>query len=371
MTEQTKAVPAASEKKGKKTASKQSFLARRWKLLLNIATFVALVVLVVALRKQVVDVFRNLTHVHWWALLLLIPLEYLNYDAQARVYQKLFGIVGNKLSFNSMFKLSLELNFVNSVFPSGGVTGISYFGMRMRSNNVTGARATLVQLMKLIMLFLSFEVLVLVGLVFMAAGGRVNGLVLLIAGALSMVMIFGTLGFVYIIGSESRIKSFFTFLTKLLNKLIQVVRPNHPETISIAAVRETFEDMHQNYLLFRNKLPELKAPFWYALIANLTEVLCVYAVYIAFGEWVNLGAVILAYAIANFAGFISVLPGGVGVYEALMTAVLVVAGVPAALSIPVVVMYRVLNTIIQLPPGYYFYHKALKAGSLESKVNET
>ena len=83
------------------------------------------------------------------------------------------------------------------------------------------------------------------------------------------------------------------------------------------------------------------------------------SVYIAFGHWVNLGAVILAYAVANFAGFISVLPGGIGVYEALMTAVLAISGIPASLSIPVVIMYRVLNTLIQVPPGYYFYHRRL------------
>jgi hypothetical protein len=38
--------------------------------------------------------------------------------------------------------------------------------------------------------------------------------------------------------------------------------------------------------------------------------------------------------------------------------------VPAAVSIPVVVMYRVVNTAIQLPPGYYFYQKALKSDKL-------
>ena len=360
--------PETPEKENDK--EKPSFLARNWKLILNIVTLLALVVLVVALREQVVDVFRQIKSVQWWALLLLIPLEILNYDAQARLYQRLFGIVGNKLSYKNMFKLSLELNFVNSVFPSGGVTGISYFGMRMRSNQVTAAKATMVQLMKLVMLFVSFEVLVIIGLFFLAAVGKVNGLVLLIAGGLSMLMVVCTGGFVYIVGSEKRIKGFFGFATQALNRVIQVVRPKHPETINVERAREAFEDMHQNYLLFRNKLPELRAPFMWALIANFVEVLCVYAVYIAFGEWVNLGAVILAYAIANFAGFVSVLPGGVGVYEALMTGVLVIAGIPAALSIPVVVMYRVLNTIIQLPPGFYFYHKTLKDGTL-SRAPET
>ena len=43
-----------------------------------------------------------------------------------------------------------------------------------------------------------------------------------------------------------------------------------------------------------------------------------------------------------------------------MTAVLSAGGVPAAVSLPVTVMYRVVNTLIQVPPGYYFYHKALQ-----------
>jgi uncharacterized membrane protein YbhN (UPF0104 family) len=67
----------------------------------------------------------------------------------------------------------------------------------------------------------------------------------------------------------------------------------------------------------------------------------------------------LAYAVANFAGLVSVLPGGVGIYEGLMTLVLTATGVPSRLSLPVTVMYRVLNTIVQLPPGYYFYHRTL------------
>src|SRR5438105_15803577 len=101
-------------------------------------------------------------------------------------------------------------------------------------------------------------------------------------------------------------------------------------------------------------------PFFYMLIANATEVAAVYVVYIAFGHLVNVGAVILAYAVANFAGLISVLPAGIGVYEGLMTAVLAATGIPAGLSIPVTIMYRVVNMVIQLTPGYYFYPKALR-----------
>lgn len=339
--------------------ARTSYLARHWKVLLNIASIVALVVLVYFLRDDLSSTFKNLAHVNAWALLLLLPIEALNYHAQTKMYQGLFGIVGNKLGYKELLEATLELNFFSNIFPSGGISGVSYFSVRMRSSKITGGKAALVQIIKLGMLFLSFEALLIIGLLIMAIGGQVNDVTILIASSISTLMVVGTIAFIYIIGSSRRINATFSFATKVLNKIIQVVRPNHPETIKFSRVRQTVDELHNNYQLIRSNYKALRAPYLYAGLANFTEVLAVYAVYVAFGHWVNIGAVILAYAVANFAGVISVLPGGIGIYEALMTAILAAAGIPASLSLPVVVMYRVLNTIIQLPPGYYFYHRTL------------
>jgi len=343
--------------------SKHGWLGRRWKLILNLATLGALAVLVYALRHQLGATIGNLGKVNAWALLLIIPVEALNYHAQAKLYQGLFGLVGNKLPYKFLYKTSLELNFVNHVFPSGGVTGISYFGLRMRDGEeLTAGKATLVQIIKLALTFLSFELLIVFGLLCLAVMGRVSNLTILVAASLSTLLVVGTAGFAYIVGSKQRINVFFVSVTKLFNRLIHLVRPKQPETINIDRSRRLFDDFHNNYEEIKSSYRQLRGPFWYALLANTTEVLAVYVVYIAFGRLVNLGAVILAYAVANFAGLISVLPGGVGVYEALMTGVLVSTGVPAALSLPVTVMYRVVNTLIQIPPGYYLYQKSLRRG---------
>jgi uncharacterized protein (TIRG00374 family) len=257
----------------------------------------------------------------------------------------------------------VELNFVNHVFPSGGVTGMSYFTVRLRSGQeLTGAKATLVHIMKLMLTFLSFELLIIFGLISLVVMGHVSNFTVMVAASLSTLLLVGTLGFAYIVGNKRRINGFFTAVTVGLNKIIQIVRPKHPETISIEKARSVFDDFHDNYKEIKSSYKQLKAPFFYALLANVTEVLAVYVVYIAFGKLVNIGAVILAYAVANFAGLVSVMPGGVGIYEALMTAVMASAGVPAGVSLPVTVMYRVLNTLLQIPPGYYLYHRALRRG---------
>lgn len=348
--------------------SEKSFLKQHWKLILNIVTLVALVVVVIVTWRQIGETIRGVQHIQGWALLLVIPIEALNYHSQTKLYQRLFSIVGNRLSYKYLYRTALELNFVNHVFPSGGVTGMSYFTLRLRSRELSGAKATLIHLIKIGLYFVAFEIVLVFGVIALAVMGRANDVVILVASSISTLVVVGTLAFVYLVRSRERINNFFTSLTKILNRLIHLIRPRYPETINIRRARKVFDDFHDNYEAIKNSYPRLKKPFMYALLADVTEVMALYVVYIAFGHWVNIGAVILAYAIANVAGLISVLPGGVGIYEALMIAVLASMGVPPSVSLPVTVTHRVINTLIQIPPGYYLYQQALRRGERPPRV---
>ena len=333
----------------------------KWRLVLTAATVIALVILIYGVRKDVGSVIENLGKINAVALLLIIPIEALNYDVYARFYARLFKILGHKVQYRDMYKINLELNFVNHILPSGGVSGISYFTVRMRAFGVSGPKSTLSQLIKLLILYISFQPLLILGILLLAARGHANNLVMVVASSLITLLIVGTFAFIYMIESKRRINSFLTTLTKFLNKILSFFR-RKPETINIAGAQTAFSELHDNYQLLKENWRDLRIPFIYLLIANATEVAAVYVVYIAFGHLVNVGAVILAYAVANFAGLISVLPAGIGIYEGLMTAVLAATGISAGLSIPVTIMYRVINMGIQLIPGYYFYQKALRAG---------
>lgn len=333
--------------------------AKRWKLILNIITIIALGGLIYFTRDEILSTISNLRDVNIYALFLIIPAQVLSYFAIVHLYQYLLKVIGHKLSFKKLLSISLELNFINSVFPSGGVTGFSYFGIRMRRHGVSAGQATMVHVFRFILLLVSFQLLLLVGLLFLAVDNKANNFVLLIAGSLVALLVIGTFGLAFIIGSKKRINSFFTYITRIINKIINVVRPKHPETINIEKVQKLFSELHESYQIVKKDPKLLKRPLAYSLLSNTAEIITVYVVFLAFGLMVNPGAVILAYAVANFAGLISVLPGGVGVYEALMTGVLASAGIPAGVSIPVIIMYRILNMSLQLPVGYYLYHRAL------------
>lgn len=343
----------------------RDYARRNWKLLLNIATIGALLVLIFALREHIALTLRNLERVNAIVLLMLIPIELLNYHAQARAYQKLFAAFEKKIAYWRLYRISVELNFVNHVFPSGGVSGISYFGFLLKKCGVGAGRATLVQSIKLILLFVSFEILLLFGVLSLALSGKANNLVVLIASALTMLVLFGTLVFVYAISDVGRLKQILADITAGANWLIRLFRPGRPPKFHADKLHGALEEYHRDFLQLKSHIRQLVWPFWWSFVANVTEVAAVYVVYMAFGALVNPGAVILAYAVANFAGLVSVLPGGTGIYEALMTVTLVAAGIPASLSLPVTIMYRVLNTLIQLPPGFVLYQRTLRKSPQE------
>lgn len=331
----------------------------RWRKILTYFTFVALILLVYFSRKEIADTFHRLSDLNAVVLLLIVLFQFLNHHSYAKVYQSLFDIVGKKLKYLTLLKVSLEVNFINNILPTAGLTGFSYFGLRLQKYNVNAGKATLVQMMKLIGGYVSFQVLLLFGVIFLAFEGKVNNFTILIASSLATLIVVGSALFIYIIGSRERIDSFFTWITKAINRAIQLVRPKHPETIKVASSRRMFLDLHGDYQILKDNYRRLGPWFCYSLLANVVEVASIYIIYVAFGDWVNPGAIILAYVIANFAGLISVLPGGVGVYEGLMVATLATAGISPGISIPATVMYRVLTAIVQLVPGYYFYQKAI------------
>lgn len=333
-----------------------------WRMIITIVTLVALGFLIYGLRDEISDVLTNLGKVNVLALLLMIPLQIINYDAYVRLYRGFFAILDERVDYRPMLKVTSELNFVNSILPSGGVSGISYFSIRMRGLGISGTKATLAQVMKLLLLFISFQPLLILGVFFLAARGHAGSFVMLVTGSLITLLIVGTLLGFYIIESRRRISSTLLFLTKVINGIVHVVRRKNPETINLMGAEKAFFDLHDNYMVLKRNWRQLKWPFIHTMVANATEIAKLYVVYIAFGELVNIGAVILAYSVANFAGLISVLPAGIGIYEALMTGVLVATGIPAGLSIPVTIMYRVLSMAMVLVPGYYFYSKAVRAG---------
>lgn len=344
-------------------------LSNRVKLIINIFTLVALAVLLYFSWPQIVNGLKEIGGAKWEVIFLMIPMQLLNYYAVAELYRTYLKQSGDIMGKWTMFKVALELNFVNHVFPSGGVAGFSYLSLRLRHYGIPVSRTTLAQAMRFALTFISFLILLFIGLFFLSFGNSNSGIALYIGLSIAFITLFGTLVGIFIVSDEKRIKAFTAFLPKLANSVLTPFT-KRKNTINIAKIEHTFEDLHKDYKLVAKDWRKLKVPFFWALVINATEIATAYLAYIALGHLVNPGAVILAYAVASFAGLIAILPGGIGVYEALMTATLTSAGVPKALALSATLVYRIFTIIVFLPLGFIFYQMALRKGDAQSPAKE-
>lgn len=341
-------------------------LSKKVKLIINIVTLLALGVLLYFSWPQITAGLKEIGGAKWSIIALMIPLQLINFYAIGMLYHDYFAANGIKVKSRwSMFKVALELNFVNHVFPSGGVAGFSYLGVRMKHYGVPLASTTLAQVMRFALTFISFLVILFFGLFLLSFDNRSGGVILFIGLSIAFMTLFGTLFGIYIVSDEKRIKAFTAFLPRAVNK---VVRPftKKRNIININKVERLFGDLHKDYNQIAKQRGRLKKPLMWALVINISEVATVYLAYLALGQTVNPGAVILAYAVASFAGLIAVLPGGIGVYETLMTATLTSAGVPKALALSATLIYRIFTMIVFLPIGFILYQLALRKGDAES-----
>ncbi len=339
----------------------------RLKLIVNIITFVVFGVIIYTSWPQITSGFREMSGAKASIILLMIPLQLFNFYSIAEMYRSYFKQTGETLSRKSMYRVALELNFVNHVFPSGGVVGFSYLSLRLRRYGITASRSTLAQVMRFALTFISFLIILFIGMFLLSFGsGKSHSSVALFIGlSITFLTLFGVLIGIYIISDKNRIKAFTAFLPRILNNILRPFKKGK-NTIDLSKLERLFEDLNKDYSLIAKDWRTLKIPFFWSFMMNLSEVGTVYLAYVALGHLVNPGAIILAYAVASFAGLVSILPGGIGVYEALMTATLTGAGVPKALALSATLIYRILTMVIFLPVGFIYYQIALRKGHAEA-----
>lgn len=331
----------------------------KWKLWLNLITFAALALIIFLARNDIGRVFAHLTDLNIFVLALMIPAQGLVYFTLAKLFYHFLKATDNTVPLKKLISPMIELNFVNHIFPSGGVSGFSYLTLRLKPFGVSTAKSTLAQLARFALLFMSFIGLLLIALLLLTVGNHTSSLVVLAVSAVTFTMLFATAILVFVIGSQSRIAGFTSGLARLLNRIIHVFRPKHPETISMRNVKATFLELHEDYMQIRQDSGRMRKAVLWGFLSSVSEILLLYIAFVAHGEWVNPGAVIVAYVIANLVGFIAILPGGIGLYEPLMTAVLISAGVAPGLALSATLVYRVISLLLSLLSGYFAYQRAI------------
>jgi len=332
---------------------------RRW---LNIATVVLIAIILYLSRHELLTAWYLLERVNIWILLLVLPLQFLGYySTGAMIFTYLRGIGDlKKVKSIETARMALELNFVNHVLPSGGVSGASYMTWRLSKLGVSSGRATLAQVVRFGATFVAFLALLLVAVLLITIDGNINRVTILVSSALASIIVFGTIIVAYTISSHARLLAFSRLLDRGINGAWRHIFRQRKALVQHATIKKFFEDLHADFIALRTNPRILKAPFLWGIVFNVAEVSVFVATFLALGSFVNPAPILIAVGIASMAGLFLFTPGGAGGYEALMILFLSSAGVNPGVALAGVLLARVIMILLTIATGYAFYHQALK-----------
>lgn len=319
----------------------------------------ALLVALIVNTGRIEQLIQLIHQARWYILTLVLFAQALSYYCNARYYKSFFQIFGYKVRLRRLYEAALVINFVNQVFPTGGISGTSYLSSSLRDEVPVG-KATLAQLVRYVFTFISFLVVLGIGFLWLFLGSGLSGVLARLTLLLILGIIFGSLILIVIIGDRPRAERVGQLIARLVNAIAQRFGRRR-KTITTGQLEHFFDEFYHGYhLLLGQKRSWLKPLVW-SLGGNLAEVATVYVVFAAFAAHLpNPGVVIAAYTLANLLSLLSFFTGGIGLYEGTMIATFVSLGVPFSLAFAVVAVYRTLNLIIFLPFGFYFYRQQLE-----------
>lgn len=332
---------------------------RNW---LNILTAAIVIVLLWALRDELMEAWELLGTVNPWILALIIPLQFLSYYAGGAAvfsYLKQQGQTKNVTSWD-MTKMSLELNFVNHILPTGGVSGASYMTWRLSKLGIGYGRATLALVVRFAATFVSYVLLLMIAVLVVTLDTGINRFTILVTSALVSGLVFGMMVVWYVIDNERRLEKFSKKMAGWVNAFgYSVLRRKH-DILRARRVKKFFHEIQDDYRSLKQTPRVLIRPFLWGIVFNVTEVSLFFFTFLALGSFVNPAAILLAIGVASVIGAFLITPGGAGGYEAMMVLMLTGAGVAGATVLAGVLLARVILILLTIGSGYVFYHLALR-----------
>ncbi len=294
----------------------------------------------------------------WYILLFILVAQAFSYLSKSKYYQSFFAIFGYRLAIRKLYEAALAINFVNQAFPSGGVSGASYLS-RFLKDDVPVGKTTLAQLGSYVFTFLSFLAVLSFGFVLLFLGNNLSKVTVRIVVLFILLIIVSGLLLVTVVNDRQRIEKLAERIVGFLNRTKLKLFKRRRVVVRHEHLKRFFDEFYEGYHFLMQERGHWPRLLGFSLGGNVAEVATVYVVFAAFGVWVNPGVVIVGYTIANMLSIVSIVSSGAGLYEATMVGAFVALGVPFALALSVVLVYRVLNFVVFLPAGYLIYRKNL------------
>ena len=331
-------------------------------MLMSILTLLVLAIIIFLSRAELVKAWGLFLKADTLLLLLLIPFQIIVYFAGGEmifVYLRDKKLIGHISRFEQT-RIALELNLVNHIFPSGGVSGISYTSWRMHKLGVSSARSTFAQVIRYVTTFLSLLILLVIAVIVLAIDGRVNRYIVAASFLLIICVLALVFGLIFMFSSRRRMRLTAARVSQLINGAVKIATlGKRKRALSAKVIEDFFVDMQGDFQDIANHPKLLVKPMIWGFVYNIFDVLMFVVVFLALGVFVNPATLMIGYGVAGLAGIVAFTPGGAGVYETIMILFLSMANTSPELAIAGIILTRAILLTGTIVFGYIFYQHAL------------
>ncbi len=304
-------------------------------------------------RSSLRRVIPLLSGLRWYMLLIIVVVQVGSYWLNALYYRSILRIFDYEATPTRLFKGALATNFVNYLLPSAGLAGAGYLSQVLAPEIPRGV-SILVQLMRYALSALSVLLMLPIGLLLVSTERGAGSRSLLDATVISALTItILAVGLLALVHQEVVARR---ALNAILHFLARFFKSLRRDTVT------TFMDQfYVGYRTMTDNKRRMLGPFLWSILYIVVEIATFSLAFLALGKAVSPGPVVMAYLFANIVSIVGGALISTGVFELGMAGTLVTLGVPFALAATVTTVYRTLNLLVGLPPGYIFYRQYLPA----------
>lgn len=324
---------------------------------------IGFIVLVASHLTDIRELTVTLARGQWQWVLLAGGLQILYAVFYAALYQAAFATVEVDSRVGELLPVLFASVFVNLAAPMTGAAGVALFSDDATQRGQSGVRAAAGSLLVMVADFGTFALVLVAGMVVLWKRGMLQTYQWLAAGGL--LLLTGGLVAMLVLGLRQRsgLHRLFLWMQTAVNRLGGWF--GRPRLLAETwAERTAGEFSEATQAISAHPQHLLNAVCW-GLAMHLTDLLTLYALFLAFRQPVSLGVLVAGYAMGLLFWIVAVTPSGIGVVEGVMTVVLTSLGVPVTTATVVVLAYRGLGFWLPVGIGFCLLRRVKSFGGVQ------
>jgi uncharacterized protein (TIRG00374 family) len=326
------------------------------------------------LLPKLVDTEQTLEYVSRASFLLLgaaVALEIAALAGYANLFRYILRVLDIRMRLREVWAITLSSLAVSHILSAGGVGGwvVTYNALMKHKvpHGIIFVAIAAQQFFNYVVLWFFFAI-AMVYLIVVRGGDSIFAY--LVGIVLIVLILWLTIYGVYLYNHPSRLRVRAGQTAHAVNRIMrrEVVQERHVDGW-IDNLLIGMRRMIRHHGSFRTTLV-LACAFW------LFDMLCLWCTFAAFGYTMGLGHLLVAYVVAYSIGTLAPTPGGLGAIEGILIALFVSFGVPSAVAVAVVLVYRIINFWLPIPPGFIAYaivrpgRRPIAEGEVEAAAGE-